>query len=128
MAKLGYEVAIETAGSHDIQLLPSKVIKIVDRKTPGSGEEHRWLESNLKFLVPGQDELKFVLCDHNDYFWAKEWCVSRNILGSLDILFSPVWNQLDAAWLAEQIIVDLLPVRLQLQLHKALWGPTKRGV
>ena len=68
---LGYEVALETAGSHDLGPVPPAVVKIVDRKTPGSGECARWLESNLGHLIPGQDELKFVLCDQADYEWSK---------------------------------------------------------
>jgi 7-carboxy-7-deazaguanine synthase len=125
---LGCEVALETAGSHDIREVPAGVVKIVDRKTPGSGEASRWLESNLEHMVPGQDELKFVLCDRDDYAWAKAWCESRDVLGRLDVLFSPVWGGLDPAWLAERIVQDSLPVRFQLQLHKLLWGPERRGV
>jgi 7-carboxy-7-deazaguanine synthase len=125
---LGYQVALETAGSHDLRPVPRSVVKIVDRKTPGSGEEASWLESNLELMVSGQDELKFVLCDHRDYDWARSWCRERDVLGRLDVLFSPVWGALDATWLAERIIQDNLPVRFQLQLHKLLWGPDRRGV
>jgi len=124
----GYEVALETAGSQDIASVPRAVVKILDRKTPGSGEVDRWLESNLDHLVPGQDELKFVLCGQEDYTWSKTWCEDRGILTRLDILFSPVWGRLDAAWLAERIVADQLPVRFQLQLHKLVWDPAKRGV
>jgi len=125
---LGYQVALETAGSHDLSVVPSGVVKIVDRKTPGSGEEGRWLESNLEHMVSGQDELKFVLSGQDDYRWARAWCQARDVLGRLDVLFSPVWGGLDPAWLAEQIVRDNLPVRFQLQLHKLLWGPDRRGV
>jgi 7-carboxy-7-deazaguanine synthase len=124
----GYQVALETAGSHDLGVVPAGVVKIVDRKTPGSGEERHWLESNLGFMVSGQDELKLVLCDQDDYAWARDWCLARDVLGRLDVLFSPVWGGLDATWLAEQIVRDHLPVRFQLQLHKLLWGPDRRGV
>jgi 7-carboxy-7-deazaguanine synthase len=125
---LGYEVALETAGSHDLALVPCEVIKIVDRKTPGSGEAHRWLESNLAYLVPGQDELKFVLCDEADYVWAKAWCAERAVWDRVEVLFSPVWGSLDPAWLAEQVVRDGLPVRVQVQLHKVIWGPARKGV
>ena len=125
---LGYEVALETAGSHDIAVVPRGVVKIVDRKTPGSGECARWLESNLEHLVPGQDELKFVLVDEADYEWSKAWCAERSLFDQLDILFSPVWGSLDKRWLAEKIIADQLPVRFQLQLHKLVWDPQQRGV
>jgi 7-carboxy-7-deazaguanine synthase len=125
---LGYEVALEIAGSHDLALVPRDVIKIVDRKTPGSGEGHRWLESNLDHMVPGQDELKFVLCDEAHYAWAKAWCAERSVWDHLEVLFSPVWGSLDPAWLAAQVVADGLPVRVQVQLHKVLWGAEKRGV
>jgi len=128
LLELGCEVALETAGSHDISVVPAGVVKIVDRKTPGSGEQHRWLESNLDHLVPGQDELKLVLCDEQDYHWAKAWCEERGLFEKLDILFSPVWGKLDAQWLAERIVADRLPVRFQLQLHKMVWGAERTGV
>lgn len=125
---LGYEVALETAGSHDLAPVPREVVKIVDRKTPGSGEHHRWLESNLECLVPGQDELKFVLCDAEDYAWARAWCAERRIWDRVEVLFSPAWGQLDPAWLAGRVLDDGLPVRFQLQLHKLIWGAEARGV
>jgi 7-carboxy-7-deazaguanine synthase len=125
---LGYEVALETSGALDLAPVPSEVVKIVDRKTPGSGEVVSWLEGNLEHLVPGQDELKFVLCDESDYEWAKSWCMERNLWERIDILFSPVWGKLDGTWLAEHIVADGIPVRFQAQLHKLLWGPEKRGV
>jgi 7-carboxy-7-deazaguanine synthase len=125
---LGYEVALETAGSHDLAPVPREVIKIVDRKTPGSGEVHRWLESNLDHMIPGQDELKFVLCDKADYAWARAWCADRNVWDRLEVLFSPVWGGLDSAWLADQVVADGLPVRIQVQLHKVIWGVEKKGV
>ena len=125
---LGYEVALETAGSHDLAPVPREVIKIVDRKTPGSGMAERWLETNLDHMVLGQDELKFVLCDQGDYIWAKAWCAERAIWDRLEVLFSPVWGSLDPAWLAEQVVADGLPVRVQVQLHKVLWGAGRTGV
>jgi 7-carboxy-7-deazaguanine synthase len=125
---LGYEVALETAGSHDLAPVPRGVVKIVDRKTPGSGEVDRWLESNLDHMVPGQDELKFVLCDEADYLWAKAWCEARGVWERFTVLFSPVWGGLDAAWLAERIVADRLPVRFQVQLHKVVWGSDRTGV
>lgn len=124
----GYEVALETAGSHDLSVVPRGVVKIADRKTPGSDMSERWLESNLDHLVSGQDELKFVLCGEDDYVWAREWCLERGILDRLDVLFSPVWGKLDPRWLAERIVADALPVRFQLQLHKLVWPPQQRGV
>ena len=125
---LGYEVAVETAGSHDLAPVPKEVVKIVDRKTPGSGEVERWLESNLGHMTPGQDELKFVLMDEVDYEWAKAWCAERKVWDRFTVLFSPVWGKLDAAWLAEKIVADSIPVHFQMQLHKVVWGPEKTGV
>ncbi|GLH69087.1 7-carboxy-7-deazaguanine synthase [Geothrix rubra] len=125
---LGYEVALETAGSHDLAPVPREVVKIVDRKTPGSGESHRWLDTNLDHLVSGQDELKFVLCDAADYEWARAWCAERRIWDRVEVLFSPAWGRLDPAWLAERVVADGLPVRVQLQLHKVIWGAARTGV
>ncbi|MBL0212091.1 MAG: radical SAM protein [Holophagaceae bacterium] len=125
---LGCEVAVETAGSHDIAPVPREVIKIMDRKTPASGEGHRWLESNLDHLVPGQDELKFVIMDQADYEWSKAWCSERDVWDRFTVLFSPVHGDLDPVWLAEAILKDALPVRFQIQLHKLIWGPDRNGV
>ncbi len=125
---LQYEVAIETAGSHDLSSVPSEIIKIVDRKTPGSGEVDQWLETNLKYLVPGQDELKFVLVNESDYEWSKKWCLKRSIFDQHTVLFSPAWGSLNPQWLAEKIIQDQLPVRFQTQLHKVIWGADRTGV
>jgi len=128
LLNLGYEVALETAGSHDLAAVPREVIKIVDRKTPGSGEADRWLEANLTHMVPGQDELKFVLGDQADYHWAKAWCAERAVWDHLEVLFSPVWGSLEPAWIAEQVVRDCLPVRVQVQLHKVIWGAERKGV
>jgi len=125
---LGYEVALETAGSHDLAPVPREVVKLVDRKTPGSGEGHRWLEGNLDHMAPGQDELKLVLASAADYAWARGWCAERRLWERFTVLFSPVWGALDPAWLAERVLEDRLPVRVQLQLHKVLWGPDRQGV
>lgn len=124
----GFEVALETAGSHDLAPVPKAVVKIVDRKTPGSAESHRWLESNLDHLVAGQDELKFVICSPEDYAWARDWCAERQVWERVEVLFSPVWGGVEPTWLAEQILADRLPVRFQLQMHKILWAPDRRGV
>jgi len=128
LLSLGCEVAVETAGSHDIAPVPREVIKIMDRKTPASGEGHRWLESNLAHMVPGQDELKFVIMDKADYEWSKAWCAERNVWDRYTVLFSPVHGDLDPVWLAEAILKDALPVRFQIQLHKLIWGSDRTGV
>lgn len=125
---LGHEVALETAGSHDLAPVPPAVVKLVDRKTPASGEGHRWLESNLDHMVPGQDELKLVLAAASDYAWARDWCAERRAWDRFTVLFSPAWGAVDPAWLAARVLEDGLPVRVQLQLHKVIWGPDRTGV
>jgi 7-carboxy-7-deazaguanine synthase len=125
---LGHEVALETAGAHDLGPVPPAVIKIVDRKTPGSGEAERWREDNLDWMVPGQDELKLVLCGPEDYAWARAWCEARHVWDRFEVVFSPAHGRLDPRWLAERILEDGLPVRFQFQLHKLIWPPDARGV
>ncbi len=117
----GYSVSLETSGALDISQVDQRVSRIVDIKTPGSGEvdKNRW--ENLHYLTM-QDELKFVLCDENDYQWARQVVLDRNLDKICPILFSPVFHQLDPATLAAWILRDKLSVRLQLQLHKLIWG------
>lgn len=122
----GYTVLCETGGSLDIDRLPREVIKIVDVKCPGSGESDRNLWSNLEKLGPG-DEIKFVIRDRADYEWALGVVRERALTGR-PVLFSPVWGALDLKDLAEWILADGAPVRLQTQLHKHIWGPEAVGV
>jgi 7-carboxy-7-deazaguanine synthase len=128
LADAGHEVLLETGGGLDIAGVDPRIGRIVDIKCPGSGESenNRW--PNLDLLRAG-DEVKFVLAGAGDYRWAKQVIVERR-LAELDvpILFSPVWGALDAAELASWIVRDRLPVRLNLQLHKVLWGADARGV
>lgn len=122
----GYMVLCETSGSLDIGRLPRDVVKIVDVKCPGSGESHRNLSSNLEKLGP-RDEIKFVIRDRADYEWAVR-VIDEKRLAGCTILFSPVWGELELKDLAEWILADGLPVRLQTQLHKHIWGPQAVGV
>lgn len=117
----GYSVSIETSGAIDVSKVDKRVSRIVDIKTPGSGEvaKNRW--SNLDCLT-NHDELKFVLCDEADYRWAVGMFYERCLEQICPVLFSPVYGQLDPVMLADWILKDQLPVRLQLQLHKVLWG------
>jgi len=117
----GYDVSLETGGSLDISNVDARVSVILDIKTPGSGEMNSNLWVNLDHLKP-VDEVKFVLCDQADYAWAKQALAERGIAARCQVLFSPVYGQLDATDLAEWILRDRLPVRFQLQLHKILWG------
>jgi len=117
----GYSVSLETGGALDVSKVDARVSKIVDLKTPGSGEvaKNRW--ANLAHLA-ARDEIKFVLCDEADYVWAVRQIIERRLDLLCPILFSPVYGQLEPASLASWILRDRLPVRLQVQLHKLLWG------
>jgi 7-carboxy-7-deazaguanine synthase len=117
----GYSVSLETSGALDIGAVDERVAIIMDLKAPGSGEEHRNRWTNLAYLRP-KDELKFVLADEADYSWARDALRSRRLDAICPILFSPVYGKLEARQLAEWIVRDRLPVRMQVQLHKLLWG------
>lgn len=123
----GFRVVLETSGAHPVAHLSPAVIRVVDIKTPGSGEVERNFWDVLHGLRP-QDAIKFVLCDEADYSWAAEVVRSRGLSGRAEILFSPVAGKLDPRDLAAWILRDHLPVRLNLQLHKYVWGAETRGV
>ena len=117
----GYEVSLETGGMLDVSMVDERVAKVVDLKTPASGEMAKNLLSNLEHLNP-QDEIKFVLCGEADYQWARQMMHEHRLSQRCDVLFSPAQGQLAPKDLAEWILRDHLPVRLQVQLHKILWG------
>ncbi len=117
----GYQVSLETSGAIDVSQVDERVSRVVDIKTPDSGEVERNLWSNLEILTR-HDQLKFVICSREDYDWAVTEMRSRALEQKLEILFSPSWGQLDATQLAEWVLKDQLNVRVQLQLHKLLWG------
>jgi 7-carboxy-7-deazaguanine synthase len=117
----GLDVSLETSGALDITGVDRRVARIVDIKTPGSGEVGRNLWANLNDLTP-RDEVKFVLCDAADYDWACQVVREYRLSERAAILFSPVHTRLEPAALADWILRDGLPVRLQVQLHKLLWG------
>ncbi|ACT51633.1 7-carboxy-7-deazaguanine synthase QueE [Methylovorus glucosotrophus] len=117
----GYSVSLETGGAMDIANVDPRVSVILDIKTPGSGELEKNLWGNLAHLK-AQDEVKFVLCDHADYLWAKELLDKQPLHRTCSVLFSPVYSQVNPTELAEWILADKLPVRMQVQLHKILWG------
>lgn len=119
----GYDVSLETGGSLDTGRVDPRVAVILDIKTPGSGEMQKNLWANLQHLKT-TDEVKFVLCDRADYEWAKGVLAERGIAEKCTVLFSPVYRQLNPADLAEWVLQDHLPVRMQVQLHKILWGET----
>jgi 7-carboxy-7-deazaguanine synthase len=115
-----FVVSLETSGAMDIEPVDPRVSRVVDVKTPGSGESARNLLENLDRLRP-RDQLKVVICSRTDYEWARDLLRSRGGL-ACQTLFSPSWGQVEPRELAEWILADRLDVRLQLQLHKVLWG------
>ena len=117
----GYDVCLETSGALDVAAVDARVSRIVDLKAPGSGESGRNLWQNLDCLN-ARDELKFVLKDRADYEWARSLISERRLAAVAPLLFSPVQGELEARALAEWVLADRLPVRVQLQLHKLLWG------
>jgi len=118
----GYVTSLETSGALDIGGVDSRVVRIVDLKTPGSGEEARNRWANVDLLTQ-RDEVKFVICDANDYAWARDVTRKHELSRRVrEVLFSPSHTQLSAVQLAEWILRDRLPVRMQVQLHKVLWG------
>ena len=116
-----YSVSLETSGALDLAHVDKRVSKIMDIKTPGSGEAGKNNWDNLAHLTP-QDEIKFVLCDEVDYRWAGELIQSKRLTQTCPILFSPVYGKVNPVQLADWILRDRLPVRMQLQLHKLVWG------
>jgi len=119
----GFKVSLETSGAVDISQADRRVSRVMDLKTPGSGEAEKNLWSNLKELG-GHDQIKFVICSREDYEWASAQLHERKLDEYCEVLFSPAWGQVDPEELAEWILEDHLPVRFQLQLHKILWGDT----
>ena len=121
-----YSVSLETSGAIDVSGVDRRVSKILDIKTPASGEVDKNLWGNLAHLTP-QDEIKFVICSEDDYRWSKQQLGTRKLDALCPVLFSPAYGDLQPVQLAEWVLRDRLPVRFQLQLHKQLWGE-KPGV
>jgi 7-carboxy-7-deazaguanine synthase len=117
----GFTVSLETSGALSIEPVDSRVVRVMDIKTPDSGESSRNLWQNLEYLNP-QDQLKFVICSRNDYEWARFKVAELNLDERATVLFSPSFNQVEPGELAQWILNDQLNVRFQLQLHKILWG------
>jgi len=118
----GYRVSLETGGALSIRDVDPRVVVILDLKTPASGEAHRNLEENIGLLKPA-DEVKFVICDEQDYLWARAKIQLYELPERVgEVLLSPAYQQLSVRELAEWILRDGLPVRLQLQQHKLIWG------
>jgi 7-carboxy-7-deazaguanine synthase len=117
----GYEVSLETGGMLDVSGVDARVMKVLDIKTPASGEMGKNLWNNLQHL-DAHDEIKFVICDETDYQWAKQVLSEHQLPQLCSVLFSPAMGQLAPNALADWILRDGLSVRLQVQLHKLLWG------
>ncbi len=117
----GYSVSLETSGALDIAAVDMRVMRVIDIKTPASGEveKNRW--DNLA-LITANDEIKFVICDENDYLWARTMLVQHHLSDKCEVLFSPAQGSLNPTQLADWILRDSLPVRFQVQLHKILWN------
>jgi 7-carboxy-7-deazaguanine synthase len=122
----GYSVSLETSGAIDISSVDKRVSRIVDIKTPGSGEVGRNRAENLAHLT-ANDEIKFVITSHTDYLWSRDLLREKSLNRICPVLFSPSFGQVDYATLAQWVLVDKLPARMQVQLHKIIWGE-KRGV
>ncbi|WP_301152218.1 7-carboxy-7-deazaguanine synthase QueE [Metapseudomonas otitidis] len=118
----GYEVSLETSGALDIAAVDTRVSRVLDLKTPGSAEVARNRYENIAQLTPN-DQVKFVICSREDYDWAVSKLIEYRLEQRAgEVLFSPSHHQVDARQLADWIVADNLPVRLQLQLHKILWN------
>ena len=122
----GYSVSLETGGAMDIAPVDARVSVILDIKTPASNEEKNMLWANINH-VKATDEIKFVLCNRADYDWAKAKIIELKLTEKCPILFSPSFHDLPAEQLAGWVLEDKLTVRMQIQLHKILWGE-KQGV
>ena len=117
----GYEVSLETSGAIAVDEVDRRVSKVMDFKTPGSGEVAKNRFANVEHLG-AHDQVKFVICDRADYEWSKQVTAERRLTERCEVLFSPSAQQLPARELADWIVADRLPVRFQIQLHKYLWG------
>lgn len=120
----GYSVSLETSGALDISKVDPRVIKVMDLKTPSSGEMGRNLYQNIGFL-DHKDQIKFVIGSEEDYAWSKAALKEYGLPERCQILFSPVMGQQDPTDLADKILADRLPVRFQIQLHKLLWADAR---
>jgi 7-carboxy-7-deazaguanine synthase len=120
----GYEVSLETSGALDVGGVDPRVVKVMDLKTPGSGECEQNRMENLRHLSP-RDQVKFVICDRADYDWSRELIAREGLARRCELLFSPCHGRQEPAELADWILADRLPVRFQLQLHKYLWGDAR---
>jgi 7-carboxy-7-deazaguanine synthase len=121
---LGFLVSLETSGALDVSAVDPRVVKVMDLKTPSSGEIQRNRYANIEYLTV-QDQVKFVIADDVDYQWSKQQMIDHQLLDRCQVLFSPVMGVMPAVELAEKILADQLAVRFQIQLHKYLWNDAR---
>jgi 7-carboxy-7-deazaguanine synthase len=123
LCETGYRVSLETSGAIDVSGVDARVVRVVDIKTPGSNESHRNRFENLAVLR-ADEQLKFVICSRSDFEWARDLVRDKALDALCTVLFSPSFGQVEPRDLAQWILDERLPVRLQVQLHKYLWGDT----
>ncbi len=127
LCNLNYRVSLETSGDIDCRLVDARVKKIIDVKTPDSGEGKSFAMANLEF-ADVNTEFKFVICSEKDFDWAENFILETGIVDKSVVLYSPSFNDISEKWLAEKILSKKSSARLHLQLHKYIWSPLVRGV
>ena len=128
LADAGMIVLLETSGAHDISKVDGRIHRIMDLKTPGSGECERNLSSNIPHLTQ-RDEVKFVIGSRQDYEWSRDKMREHNLAKRCyAVLFSPIFGRIEPREIVEWMLADKLEARFQLQMHKFIWAPTARGV
>ncbi len=123
----GFVVSLETSGDLDCSRVDPRVLKVIDVKTPDSGEPDKFCEENIK-LAGANTEFKFVICSENDFDWAEKFVRQNEVLKKSIVLYSPSFEKIDEKWLAKKILSEKSTARLQLQLHKYIWSSHTRGV
>jgi 7-carboxy-7-deazaguanine synthase len=127
LCDLNYTVSLETSGDISCREVDPRVLKVIDIKTPDSGEGGRFSEENLE-LADVNTEFKFVICSENDFSWASKYIEENNLTDRARVFFSPAFESVSPKWLAEKILQCQPNARLQLQQHKYIWSPETRGV
>jgi 7-carboxy-7-deazaguanine synthase len=127
LCDIGYRVSLETSGDIACGKVDRRVKKIIDVKTPDSGEPDAFCLENLHF-VDGDTEFKFVICSEGDFFWAEDFARQKGLFEKSNVLYSPSFGKIEEKWLAQKILGEKSSARLQLQLHKYIWSPYAKGV
>ena len=128
LIELGYECSLETSGDIDCAQVPLEVAKIIDIKTPDSGEPGAFCLKNLHFIDDPKTEYKFVICSEEDFEWALDFAAKHQMFQNGQILFSPCYEQISTEWLAKKILDSGQRIRLQIQLHKVIWPTQTKGI